>query len=455
MEEKKELKDPLFEDRPRKEQEVVPPDGGFWAWLVMTACFLTNGIIFGIINTFGVLFVKLRSDMEEAGEEDAAFKCSLVGSLTIGFTFFFSFVVGVIADKIGLRTTAVLGGVIATLGMGISTYFYQSIEVLYFSYGVLFGTGSSLAYTPSLTILGHYFKKHMGFVNGIVTAGSSVFTILLSILNTYILEHHGLHTCLLMFTGMSAVLILAGMTFIPVLPPHPPSTQTGGSKVMALVEKLIYLDNWRNKRYVIWALAIPSALFGYFVPYVHLPQFAKMIPLSPEKASSLVGCIGITSGLGRIIFGKVADFPRIQANGNRVVLQQIAFISIGICTMLLNAAPYFGQYTYQALMFFCCLMGLFDGCFITMLGPIAFDICDHRGAGQAIGFLLTLCSVPLTLGPPIAGLIYDKLGNYFVAFIGAGVPPIVGALLMLFIRKFPAKSATARTETTDALVEKA
>ena len=30
---------------------------------------------------------------------------------------------------IGLRTTAVLGGVIATLGMGISTYFYQSIEV--------------------------------------------------------------------------------------------------------------------------------------------------------------------------------------------------------------------------------------------------------------------------------------------------------------------------------------
>ena len=40
-------------------------------------------------------------------------------------------------------------------------------------------------------------------------------------------------------------------------------------------------------------------------------------------------------------------------------------------------------------MMFCCLLGLFDGCFITMLGPIAFDICDHRGAGQAIGKHMT------------------------------------------------------------------
>jgi hypothetical protein len=30
-------------------------------------------------------------------------------------------------------------------------------------------------------------------------------------------------------------------------------------------------------------------------------------------------------------------------------------------------------------------MGLFDGCFVTMMGPIAFDICGPTGAGQAIG----------------------------------------------------------------------
>ena len=52
-----------------------PPDGGCWAWLVLLGCFLVNGIIFGIINTFGILFVKLIEEMEAAGIEDAKSKC--------------------------------------------------------------------------------------------------------------------------------------------------------------------------------------------------------------------------------------------------------------------------------------------------------------------------------------------------------------------------------------------
>jgi MCP family monocarboxylic acid transporter-like MFS transporter 10 len=33
----------------------------------------------------------------------------------------------------------------------------------------------------------------------------------------------------------------------------------------------------------------------------------------------LVMCLGITSGLGRLIFGKIADIPRV----NRIFLQQV------------------------------------------------------------------------------------------------------------------------------------
>ena len=38
---------------------------------------------------------------------------------------------------------------------------------------------------------GHYFKRRLGLANGIVTAGSSVFTIALSFINQFILETHG------------------------------------------------------------------------------------------------------------------------------------------------------------------------------------------------------------------------------------------------------------------------
>ena len=52
-----------------------PPDGGCWAWLVLLGCFLVNGIIFGIINTFGILLVELKKEMDKAGVEDATSKC--------------------------------------------------------------------------------------------------------------------------------------------------------------------------------------------------------------------------------------------------------------------------------------------------------------------------------------------------------------------------------------------
>jgi len=282
---------------------------------------------------------------------------------------------------------------------------------------------------------------------GVVTAGSSVFTIALSFINPHVLDHpNGLTHCLAMFTAMTSVLIACALTFKPLIPPGRSEEKAGGSsKAMRLLEKVIHLDNWRNKRYVIWALAIPSALFGYFVPYVHIVTFAKNIPLDSSNdvnnglmAAKLMTCIGITSGIGRIITGKVADMESVKANGNRVVLQQVAFVSIGLCTMLLTSAQQFGEATrFPALMVFCLVMGFFDGCFITLLGPIAFDICGPAGAGQAIGFLLCLCSIPLTVGPPIAGLLYDHLHNYSVAFVLAGVPPILGACLMFIIRRYP------------------
>jgi MCP family monocarboxylic acid transporter-like MFS transporter 10 len=36
----------------------------------------------------------------------------------------------------------------------------------------------------------------------------------------------------------------------------------------------------------------------------------------------LVMCLGITSGLGRLIFGKIADIPKV----NRIFLQQVSAV---------------------------------------------------------------------------------------------------------------------------------
>lgn len=68
--------------------------------------------------------------------------------------------------------------------------------LLYATYGILFGVGASLAYTPSLVILGHYFDRYMGLVNGFVTAGSSTFTMIMPYLIDLLLAKYGLDMCL-------------------------------------------------------------------------------------------------------------------------------------------------------------------------------------------------------------------------------------------------------------------
>jgi hypothetical protein len=65
---------------------------------------------------------------------------------------------------------------------------------------------------------------------------------------------------------MTSVLMLATLSFTPL---HRIPAKSAAAKTN-ICSQLINVDNWKNKKYVVWALAIPSALFGYFVPYVHI-----------------------------------------------------------------------------------------------------------------------------------------------------------------------------------------
>ncbi|KZC13802.1 Monocarboxylate transporter 10 [Dufourea novaeangliae] len=353
------------------QKNVAPPDGGARAWMIMIGSFVINGVLFSVINTYSLIYLELQKRLSESGETAASSKAALVGSLTIGTTFFLSPISGILTDKIGIQMTTFLGGALASSGMLLSSIFSSQVTLLYLTYGVMYGLGASLAYTPSLAILGHYFKRYLGLVNGIVTAGSSVFTTLMPYFMEVILRRFGLEGTLRCLAVLTAVVMACALLFKPI--------------------------PWK------------------FVETVFKGADGKL-PIM---------CIGITSGLGRLIFGYIADLPKVD----RILLQQISFISIGVLTMLLPVTP-----SFVVLLLISLAMGLFDGCFISLLGPIAFDICGRKGATQAIGFLLGMCSIPLTVGPPIAGLLYDHTGSYDLPFFLAGIPPIVGALMMFLIK---------------------
>lgn len=404
-----------------QEVEFVHPEGG-WGWVVMLAAMWCNGSVFGIQNAFGILFLSLLREFGSEDDADLRFKTAWVGSLSMGMIFFCSPIVSVFTDILGCRVTAVGGAAVGLVGL-LASSFVTSLGPLYFTYGIVFACGCSFAYQPSLVILGHYFKKRLGLVNGIVTAGSSLFTITLPFVLSGLLERVGLQNTMRVLCILMFVLMLAGFTYRPLLPVKPGNTRTGSR--FPPLSKMFNIHIWKSLGYRIWAFGIPAALYGYFVPYVHLMKHVEERFGKEASKEVLLMCIGITSGVGRLIFGRAADY----VNGvNKVYLQVASFFVIGLMSMMIPLCNIFG-----GLIAVCLLMGLFDGCFICIMAPIAFELVGDKDVSQAIGFLLGLMSVPMTVGPPIAGFLRDRLGSYDVAFYLAGIPPIVGGAMLCLI----------------------
>ncbi|XP_053316025.1 monocarboxylate transporter 10 [Spea bombifrons] len=427
-----------------------PPEGG-WGWIVMLAAMWCNGSVFGIQNACGVLFVSLIEVFGSADDPQLMFKTAWVSSLSMGMIFFCSPVVSIFTDVFGCRRTAVVGAAVGIIGL-LSSSFVSSLGPLYFTYGIIFACGCSFAYQPSLVILGHYFKKRLGLVNGIVTAGSSLFTVSLPFVLRYLLDRVGLFNTLRVLCVLMFILFLAGFTYKPLVPGRSNlQFRQNGKFRCPSATKLFNFSIFKTKSYCIWAFGIPAALFGYFVPYVHLMNHVKERMGDDVNEEILLLCIGVTSGVGRLIFGRLADYiPGVK----KVYLQVVSFLFIGLMSMMIPVC-----HNFTGLIVVCLFMGLFDGCFICIMAPIAFELVGPENVSQAIGFLLGFMSVPMTVGPPIAGMLRDKLGSYDVAFYLAGIPPIIGGILLCLIpwvheRTLAKKLKAVNGDTEEKMLDK-
>ncbi|XP_069026698.1 monocarboxylate transporter 8 [Embiotoca jacksoni] len=420
----------------------VPPEGGF-GWLVVFAATWCNGSIFGIQNSFGILHLMLVKEHTDPDDQTSQFKVAWVGALAMGMIFFCSPVVSMFTDHFGCRKTAVGGAVLAFIGL-LSTSFANSLILRYFTYGILFGCGCSFAFQPSLVILGHYFRQRLGLANGVVTAGASLFSMGLPVFLKKVVEPLGLSRTFQILSLFMLVQALLALTFKPLLPPgggmgppgmdpDPAEAQTqatahGGSKwsrVIARVRKYFNLRVFHIVTYRVWAFGVATAVLGYFVPYVHLIYFVKEQFKETEKEWVLLVCIGASSGVGRLTFGKIGDLiPGLH----KIYMQVVSFMALGLMSIMIPQCLVF-----EGLVVVCVFLGLCDGCFLTMMAPIAFELVGPLQASQAIGYLLGLMSFPMTAGPPIAGLLHGYFGNYTVAFTLAGVPPIVGGVVLFFV----------------------
>nr|KAG5687070.1 hypothetical protein BaRGS_018155 [Batillaria attramentaria] len=99
-------------------------------------------------------------------------------------------------------------------------------------------------------------------------------------------------------------------------------------------------------------------------------------------------------GVSRLVFGLLVDVRCL----NPVHMQQAALLTLGITTICIPTA-----HSFQALVVIALVLGLCDGVFFFLNGPIAFRLVGPRDVSQALGFYLAAMAVPVCVGPPVAG----------------------------------------------------
>ena len=131
---------------------------------------------------------------------------------------------------------------------------------------------------------------------------------------------------------------------------------------------------------------------------------------------------------GSIAFGIACDLPRF----NRLKVCQLSLFLMAISSSLVTMAAKYIWICVYAFTF-----GVFDGCYEMLVPVITRDIAGPRRVAHAIGLLYCIIAFPKTLGPPIAGWLFDLSNDYSVSFYVTSAVTIIATAIMFLLNWVP------------------
>ncbi|KAM5309051.1 monocarboxylate transporter 4 isoform 2-T2 [Glossophaga mutica] len=361
---------------------VPAPDGG-WGWAVLAGCFVITGFSYAFPKAVSVFFKELMREFG-IGYSDTAWISSILLAMLYGTGPLCS----VCVNRFGCRPVMLVGGLLASLGM-VAASFCRSVIQLYFTTGVLTGLGLALNFQPSLIMLNRYFHERRPVANGLAAAGSPVFLCALSPLGQLLQDHYGWRGGFLILGG----LLLNCCVCAALMRPLEAAGAGSAPGAQRPPRRLLDLSVFRDRGFVVYAVAASVMVLGLFVPPVFVVSYAKDLGVPDARAAFLLTVLGFIDIFARPTAGFITGLPRVRPYS--VYLFSFSMFFNGFTDLTGSTAS-----SYGGLVVFCIFFGISYG----MVGALQFEVLmaivgTHKFS-SAIGLVLLLEAIAVLIGPP-------------------------------------------------------
>lgn len=401
----------------------------FYGYVIVIAAFVIYFFVFGVHYTFGIF---LKPMIAEFGWGRAV--TSGAFSLSWLLQGLSAILMGRLNDRYGPRVVLAVCALLLASGILLTTRIQAGWQ-LYLSYGVLIGFGTGGVYVPIVSTIARWFTARRSTMTGIAVSGIGLGTFLLSPAASYLISVYDWRTA---YTILGMALFGVILCAVPFLRRGPEER-----------EQLPYGDHQRNSgpsanrstTYSLKQAALTREFWVVFCMFfcfgfcfsavmVHIAPHATDIGESAGTAAGLVASIGIASIAGKVLLGGLGD--RVGSQRIYLICFSMMVVSLLWLTMVRETWP---------LYLFAVVFGLAYGGNATSQSPLVAILFGLRSHGVIMGTVNNGFTIGATLGPVASGSLFDRVGDYGVAFLIIAAVAFSGLMMTLFLspgRSLPA-----------------
>ncbi|XP_010290289.1 PREDICTED: monocarboxylate transporter 6 [Phaethon lepturus] len=429
-------------------REAAKPQDRGWAWMVLLAAVLLQGLTLGFPSCIGVFFTDLQHEFQASNSETSWFPSIMVAVLYGGGP-----LCSILVKRFGCRFAVMLGGLLSGVGM-VSSSFCKSISQLYLTAGLITGLGSCFSFQAGVTVLGYYFVRWRSLANAMASTGVSLGFTLWPLLSQYLLDEMGWRNTFLIFGGILLNCCVCGAIMRPVQlasgsllqslkpgeepgrraeeallangasSPHPKLQQRTRTACFQMLHKYLAFDIFcQNKGYQIYTIGVTWMMMGFALPHIYLVPYAIQNGVEERRAALLISVIGFINIFIRPLTGLLSGHKIFT--GKRIYLFSLAVLLCGLSNFICVISAEF-----SVLIIYCVILSIAMSGIGALTFQVLMDVVEMDRFSSALGLFTILESITLLIGPPLTGLLVDITSDFHYVFYNSSFFLISAALFM-------------------------